>query len=122
MSSEEPAYDFLARAARRAARGPAPLVAGLFEAWRKAFPDEDPAAALACSGRALTELALCRRPRDEHWVGDVAEIAGALGIDADRLISLLRAAEAVERFGSAHPADASQAGRLLAARDHEADE
>lgn len=122
MSSDEPSDDFLARAARRAARGPAPLIAVLCEAWCKAFPSEDAAAVLACTGRKLAELALCRRPRNEHWMGDVTEIAGALGIDADRLISFLRAAEAVERFGSAHPAGASQAGRLLAARDHDADE
>lgn len=122
MSSDQMLDDFLARAALRAARGPAPLIAGLVEAWRRAFPNEGPSDALACTGRTLTELALCRRPREEVWIGDVAEISGALGISADRLISFLRAAEAVERFNSVHSAEGSQTGLLLAARDHDAEQ
>lgn len=122
MSFDESPDGSLARAARRAAYGPAPLVAGLLKAWSKAFPNEDAAASLACTAQTFTELALCRRPRNETWAGDTAEIAGVLGIDADRLISFLRVAEAVERFASVHPANASQAGRLLAARDHDTDE
>jgi hypothetical protein len=121
MSSDDLA-NFLERAAGRAAYGPAPLVAALIEAWRRAFPEQAPEVALASSARTLTELALCRRPRDEHWVDDATEIAGALTLDADRLITFLRIAEAVERFGSAHVADTSQSGRLLAARDRDEDE
>lgn len=114
--------DFLARAARRAVRGPAALVAGLIEAWRRAFPEAPLEEALACSGSTLNELALCRRPREDNWIKDATEIADELSVDQDRLIAFLRAAEAVERFGNAHPADASLEGRLLAARDRDEDE
>lgn len=119
MSSDDLTDAFLARVARRAARGPAPLVAGLVEAWRKAFPDEEPATTLACTPRTLSELSFCLRPRDDHWLEDAAEIAGAVALDLDRLIAFLRAAEAVERFGDAHPTDDAQVGRLLAARDRD---
>jgi hypothetical protein len=118
MSSDKPS-DYLARAARRAARGPAQLIASQIEAWRKAFPDQSPEESLACSARIVGELALCRRPRDEQWVEDATEIAGALALNADHLIAFLRKAEAVQQFGDAHPADAYQEGALLAARDRD---
>jgi hypothetical protein len=114
--------EFLARAARRAARGPAPLIAGLIEAWRKAFPKQAPEESLGCSAGTLTDLALCLRPRDQHWVKDATEVADALAVNADRLIDFLRAAEAIQSFGDAHPAEAFQEGGLLAARDRDEDE
>lgn len=122
MSSDDPTDEALARAAKRAATGPAPFVAGLVEAWRKAFPDEDLTASLGCARRTVFELSLCLRPREERWLDDVAEIAGFVGIDLDRLVSFLRAAEVVEGMGDAHPADAAVEGRLLAARDRDEDE
>lgn len=118
MSSDD-TDDFLARAARRTARGSAALVAGLVEAWRKAFPDEEPAVALECAPGTVSELSLCLRPREERWIEDATEIATAVCVDPDRLVSFLRAAEAVERFGDAHPVDDTVAGRLLAARDRD---
>lgn len=120
MSSPDPA-NFLARAVRRAAVGPAPLVASLIEIWRKAFPEQPLEQTLASSNETIAELALCRRPRDAHWIEDATEIAKALTLDTDGLISFLRAAEAVERFYIAHPAETSQQGRLLAARDRDED-
>jgi hypothetical protein len=123
MSSEEPTDKALARAAKRAATGPASFVASIVEGWRRAFPDEDPAAALGCDPRGVSELSLCLRPREERWLDDATEIAGFVGVDLDRLVSFLRAAEAVEGLGDAHPADDIVMGRLLAARDRdEADE
>ena len=62
--------DFLTRAALRAARGPAPLVSSLIEAWRRAFPEQSLEGYLACSTRIVAELALCRRPRYEQWLED----------------------------------------------------
>lgn len=121
MSSNGPSDEILARAARRAIRGPAPLIASLIEVWRRAFRS-DAATELAVSDRVLNELALCLRPYPERWVEDVSEIAQDLDIDLDQLISFLRAAEAVERFKMAHPSNTAQAGRLLAARDHDEDE
>ncbi|NNU50445.1 hypothetical protein G9X68_25595 [Rhizobium sp. WYCCWR 11279] len=113
---------FLERAARRAATGPAPLLAALIERWRKTFPNEDVETALGSSPEQLIELSLCRRPRDEHWIEDATEIASALMIDPDRLTSFLRTAEAAERFAMAHPNDLAQQGRLLAARDRIGDD
>jgi hypothetical protein len=52
----------------------------------------------------------------------VAEIAKALALNVDKLMAFLRAAEAAERFRGAHPAEASQEGRLLAARDRDEDQ
>lgn len=121
MSYPDPA-NLLSRAVRRAAVGPAPLVASLIAVWRKAFPEQTLEQALAGSNETIEELALCRRPRDEHWIEDVTEIAKALTLNADHLASFLRAAEAVERFSIAHPAETSQQGRLLAARDRDEDE
>jgi len=119
MSSNEDSDEILARAAKRAARGPAPLLASLIETWRKGVDDGNPAAELSISERTLSELALCRRPSPEGWVDDVNELARDLRIEADRLMVFLRTAETMERFRTAHPADESQAGRLLAARDHD---
>lgn len=111
----------LARAAGRAANGPAPLIASLLADWRRGF-ERDPAEDLGVSGRVLSELALCRRPRRDVWIADVRDIAADLGIDVDRLTTLLRAAETIERLGSSPPADDQQADRLLAARDREEDD
>ncbi|WP_018262872.1 hypothetical protein [Methylobacterium sp. WSM2598] len=119
MSSDDPTDKALARAAKRAGTGPAPFVAALVEAWRKAFPDEDPAVALGCAPRAVTDLSLCLRPREERWFDDAAEIAGFVGIDLDHLVCFLRAAEAIEGMGDAHSADDAVEGRLLAARDRD---
>jgi hypothetical protein len=111
----------LARAAGRAANGPAPLIASLLADWRRGF-ERDPAEDLGVGGRVLSELALCRRPRPDNWTVDVREIAADLSIDVDRLSALLRAAETIERLGPAPPADDQQADRLMAARDREEDD
>src|SRR2546423_785626 len=103
--SSDATQDVLARTVLRAARGPAPLIASLVAAWHRAFPDQQASAALGCSGQALNELSLCLKPRTESWLADVSQIGTALTIDADRLITFLRAAEAIERFGTAHPSD-----------------
>jgi hypothetical protein len=110
----------LASAADRAANGPAPLIASLIADWRRGF-EHDPAEDLGVGGRVVSELALCRRPRPENWLADVREIAAALRIDVARLTAFLRAAETIERLGSAAPPDEEAADRLLAARDREED-
>jgi hypothetical protein len=114
--------DILARTAARAARGPAPLLAALVAAWRHAFPDRNPVDTLACTEQTLLELSLCLRPRPGSWLADATDISQALHIDTDRLVAFLRAAESVERFSVAHPANQSQSGRLLAARDHDSED
>ena len=63
------------------------------------------------------ELALCLRPRAEHWDSDISEIATACGIDLGRLDAFLKKVVIAERLALAHEGDADEGGRLLAARD-----
>jgi hypothetical protein len=121
MKSDDRIDALLARAAQRAARGPAPLMAPLVEGWRRVF-EGNAAETLGVTDRTLVEIALCRRPRPDRWPEDAAEIAGEFGVEVGRFVSFLRAAEAVELLGSAHAADDGQDGRLLAARDRDEEE
>lgn len=121
MSSDADGHDLLSHAAMRVARGPFPGIAGLVTAWRKAFPEQEPTAALACRSGAVTELSLCLRPREGRWLADVVEISRAVGIDPDLLTGFLRTCEAIERLGDAHPVGEESSGRLLAARDRDED-
>ncbi len=108
----------LAKAVRRAARSSTVLLASAFDEWSRAF-GADPGEALGLDRRHFDELALCRRPRPDHWLADARLLAGEFGIDPGRLISLLRAAEAAEGLRYAHPEQADLSGRLLAARDRD---
>lgn len=119
MNSSNSTDDFLERAIQRAARSCAPVIATLIAVWQNAFPEEDVRKVLACDRHTVSGLSLCLRPRGDQWLEDVNQIAEDLVIDPDLLIPFLRSAEAVERFGIAHPFDDAQAGRLLAARDHD---
>jgi hypothetical protein len=121
MKSDDRIDAFLARAAQRATRGPAPLLAPLVEAWRRVF-EGNPAETLGVTDRVIVQIALCRRPRPDHWPEDAAEIAGEFGVEVSRFMSFLRAAEAVELLSSSHRTDDDQDGRLLAARDRDEDE
>ncbi|MGX1742096.1 hypothetical protein ACWIEX_11110 [Bosea sp. NPDC055353] len=112
----------LERAASRAARSTAPLIATLVKSWRKAFPSGQPEIELGCRMQNLSELSLCLRPRTESWMADVEEIAGSLDIDKARLAIFLRTAEAIERLGDAHPTENAAVGMLLAARDRDEEE
>jgi hypothetical protein len=121
MNSDDRIEALLARAALRAARGPAPLMAPLVEAWRRMF-EKNPAEALGIADRTLVQIALCQRPRAERWNEDASEIAAEFAIEPARLVSFLKAAESAELLASAHLADTGQAGRLLAARDRDEEE
>jgi hypothetical protein len=118
MSSEASSDEDLRRSAQRAAALSGSLAAGLVRVWERAFPEETPASNLACSQRAIQELALCLRPRAESWLSDVREIASAIGIDAMRLEGFLRSAEVLEQLALAHPVD-EHVGQLMAARDRD---
>ena len=109
------AQDNLSRAAERVRQSPR-FVASLFDAWESAFGGSI-AAALDAQSNNLDALAVCLRPRDDHWSKDVAEIALACCLDETRLASLLRQALAVEVLASAPPVGDVVDGRLLAARD-----
>jgi hypothetical protein len=119
MSSDVDLGVALARAARRAERG-GELVAGLVDAWRRAFPDDRLEDALHASSGSITELSLCLRPRPENWTIDVQEIAQAIGVEPLRLEAVLRKAELAERLSVAHSGDDDSGdARLMAARDRD---
>jgi hypothetical protein len=105
----------LTRAAQRAAKSHT-LIAGLLARWEQVF-SEAPATVLDADPSCVTFLALCKRPTLENWAADVADVATACGIDADRLSSFLREATVFDKLASAPPIDSSVDGRLLAARD-----
>jgi hypothetical protein len=106
----------LARVARRAARSDI-LIAWLLRVWSRAWPDARASDELQCPEHRLVDLALCLRPRAEHWDGDIAEIAGACGIEPRRLDAFLKKLVIAERLALAHDNGAEGEGRLLAARD-----
>lgn len=97
------------------------LVSYLIAQWNISF-GERPEQALACTEDQLAYLALCRRPRQERWSGDVEEIASRAGISPERLSQFLRAAEAADAFARAHSPDEEVDGRLMAARDRDEDD
>jgi hypothetical protein len=51
------------------------------------------AAELGCPLAALPRLLLCLRPRPERYERDVAKVAAYVGLDGQRLVALLHAAE-----------------------------
>lgn len=110
--------EMLAKAVRRTARSSAVLLASALDEWSRAF-GANPGEILDLDSRRLNQLALCRRPRPDHWLPDARALAGEYGIEPEKLISLLRAAEAAEALRYAHPVEAERSGRLLAARDRD---
>jgi hypothetical protein len=110
--------ELLSKAVRRAARSGAVLLASAFEEWARAF-GADPGETLGLDRRRFDELALCRRPRPDHWLVDAKGLAGEFGVEPEKLISMLRAADAAEGLRYAHPVEVQQSGRLLAARDRD---
>lgn len=120
MSSEESGTAALARAARRAEGTQSGLIAGLLPQWRRAFPGDDPAIAIAASPEAMARISLCRRPRAACWIDDAIAIARAGGADQDLVIRFLRTAEALEMLAKDKAAELPGVS-LMAARDHEED-
>jgi hypothetical protein len=102
--------------AQRAARSDM-LIAWLLRVWSRAWPDANASEELQCPEQRLVDLALCLRPRAEHWDGDIAEIAGACGIEPRHLDAFLKKLVIAERLALAHENGAEAEGRLLAARD-----
>lgn len=109
----------LARAAERAARQGAPLLATALRQYaaRERLDWPGLAARLHCDTAALDAIALCRMPREECFVEDVKSIAEGY-TDWKVLLPLLRELQVLEGFSEHDPADAM----LLAARDYEDEE
>jgi hypothetical protein len=110
----------LTRAARVAVRSPK-LIGGLFLSWEHAFTGSV-ADFLGADERGMTSLAMCMRPKPDHFAADVAEIAAACRIDETRLAAWLRQAMSVEAMAAAPPAGKVVDGRLMAARDKTEDD
>ncbi|MCP2213972.1 hypothetical protein [Bradyrhizobium diazoefficiens] len=110
----------LARAAGVAVRS-STLIGGLFPPWERAFSGSV-AEFLGADQRGMTSLALCMRPKPDHFAVDVAEIAAACRIDENRLAAWLRQAMSVEAMAAAPPASGAVDGRLMAARDRTEDD
>jgi hypothetical protein len=109
----------LSRAAERLRRSPA-FIASLFGPWEKAF-DETIVASLGADGAKIVTLGLCLRPREDHWVEDIEEIARACGLKSGKLAAFLRQALAAERLAASPRVSEIVDGRLLAARDRDGD-
>lgn len=110
------------------------FLAGWLEQYRSAqrLSREDLAGRLGTDVAGLSQLALCLAPREDHFNGDVAELAAYTGCDTGTLRSLLRQRQVlftfVEEVGpewqtvtTARPVGLPN-GLLLAARDREEDE
>jgi hypothetical protein len=88
-------HELLTHAARRAEDRPS------YVAWalavvrvREGLSDEALAARLGIATVDLPRLALCMRPRRDHWAEDLAQIATRFGLAPEPLAAILRAVEA----------------------------
>jgi IrrE N-terminal-like domain len=81
----------------------------------------DPAADFGLPELSLATLGLCRRPRPDHFVSDVAAIADRAGARMAAVASFLRASDAVSVLGSREEIASGSAGGtrglMAAARD-----
>jgi hypothetical protein len=88
--------------------------------------ESDLARFLGCQPEVLPKVGLCRRPDPDspEFQSDVRRIADALGLQADRLVQLVRETDALNALGKASPSVEQKAsqGFLMAARDSEAHE
>ena len=87
---------------RRAVHAGAPLLAVPLYRYAEAegMSWEQLAAGLGCTVEALDQVALCLPPRDEHFVSDVAAIAGEW-VDPARLLPVLRRLQVLSAMAGA---------------------
>jgi hypothetical protein len=107
--------ELLARLARRVRDDPF-FLASLLALYAESEGIDD--AGLACPADTLTALRLCRAPREDAagFREDIGRLAARFGVDADRLIEVVRRGQALRRMRGAAPA---ARGYLMAARDGE---
>ena len=93
---------------------------------RRNMQESDLARFLNCEPELLPRLGLCRRPDPDSpaFRTDITKIEKALGIQADRLIQIIREMDALDVFGRGSPESEERIGRglLMAARDREREE
>ena len=109
--------DPLKRLAARAASDPSFLASLLAEYARSEGRDDAGLAReLGCPEETLTGVRLCRAPRPDPagFREDVRRVAERFALDADRLMEVVRQAEALRRL---REGGSAAAGFLMAARD-----
>jgi hypothetical protein len=84
---------------------------------REHIPEGELATRLGITSHDLPRLALCLRPRAEHFADDVRQISTKFHIDATALAGIVRLVESLETLAATHPTKPSaDAGMLMAAR------
>jgi hypothetical protein len=88
-------HELLTHAARRAQDRPAYVAWALARVQaRERLSDDALAARLGIATVDLPRLALCLRPRPDHWAEDLAQIATRFGLLSEPLAAVLHAVEA----------------------------
>ena len=95
------------------------FMASLEPLWRLVMPGTSPADALNCSENGWRWIAICRRPRADHFNDDVSKIAHSANVDETKLRHFIVTALAAERFRNAPPEPQQERMDLLAAREHD---
>lgn len=93
------------------------FIASLENHWRRVMPNASPSDALNCSDDAWRRIAICRRPRPDHFIEDVRNIALSANVDDRRLQHFIVTSLTVERFRDAPPDIRQVPLDLLAARE-----
>jgi hypothetical protein len=84
---------------------------------RERLSEAELAACLGSTPHDLSRLALCLRPRAEHFADDIRQISAKFQIDATALAGIVRLVESLETLAATNPAMlAADAGLLMAAR------
>ena len=84
---------------------------------RERISEAELATRLGSSPDDLPRLALCLRPRAEHFADDIRQISAKFRIDATALAGIVRLVESLETLAATNPTMLSaEAGLLMAAR------
>jgi len=84
---------------------------------REHISEAELATRLAITPHDLPRLALCLRPRAEHFADDIRQISTKFHIDATALAGIVRLVESIETLAASNPGMlAADAGLLMAAR------
>jgi hypothetical protein len=84
---------------------------------RERISEAELATRLGSTPHDLPRLALCLRPRAEHFADDIRQISTKFHIDATALAGVVRLVESLETLAATNPSMLSaEAGLLMAAR------
>jgi len=84
---------------------------------RERLSETELATRLGSTPHDLPRLALCLRPRAEHFADDIRQISTKFQIDATELAGIVRLVESLETLATTNPDRlAADAGLLMAAR------